>query len=207
MTVTEPAAGNWDTALSVTNPAYADEMADGGLTFTFYGQDVMTEPPMFQTSAGSPGTGLSDDGTLPAGGTYQVMASQILDATDWGTRFVGHVYVLADYTNCSGVGWVTDFMGVNQAYSATVIDADTGTDKPITAPLCRIGARAVHQQEAPLMDAFGGLFAFSSRLPGRWFRLLSLTGKVPRAFSFLGRGLAWQKALPEVMTGGRFFLQ
>ena len=129
VTVTEPAAGNWDTAISVTNPAYTDEMADGGLTFTFYGQGrhAEAEPPMFQTSAGSPGTGLSDDGTLPAGGTYQVMASQILDATDWGTRFVGHVFVLADYTNCSGVGWVTDFMGVNQAYPATVIDADTGT--------------------------------------------------------------------------------
>ena len=29
--------GAWDTALSVTNPAYGDEMASGGLTFTFYG--------------------------------------------------------------------------------------------------------------------------------------------------------------------------
>ena len=27
----------WDTAISVTNPAYGDEMAAGGLTFTFYG--------------------------------------------------------------------------------------------------------------------------------------------------------------------------
>ena len=120
--------GDWNTAISVTNPAYGDDPASGALTFTFYGQEVMTEPPMFQTSAGSPGTGLSDDGTLAAGGTYQVMANQILAATDWGTSFVGHVYLLADYTNCSGVGWVTDFMGVNQAYTATVIDADTGSD-------------------------------------------------------------------------------
>ena len=29
--------GTWDTALSVTNPAYEVEMASGGLTFTFYG--------------------------------------------------------------------------------------------------------------------------------------------------------------------------
>ena len=32
-----PNQGNWDTAISVTNPAYEDEMASGGLTFTFYG--------------------------------------------------------------------------------------------------------------------------------------------------------------------------
>ena len=56
------------------------------------------------------------------------MAGQILAATDWGTDFVGHVYMLADYTNCSGLGWVTDFMTVNQAYTATVINADTGAD-------------------------------------------------------------------------------
>ena len=27
----------FNTAISVTNPAYEDEMASGGLTFTFYG--------------------------------------------------------------------------------------------------------------------------------------------------------------------------
>ena len=27
----------WETAISVTNPAYEEEMASGGLTFTFYG--------------------------------------------------------------------------------------------------------------------------------------------------------------------------
>ena len=53
------------------------------------------------------------------------------------------------------------------------------------------------------MDAFGGLFCFSSRLPCRWFRLLSLTGKVPRDFS-LGRWSGLAKA-PGVMTGGLFF--
>ena len=28
---------SWETAISVTNPAYEEEMASGGLTFTFYG--------------------------------------------------------------------------------------------------------------------------------------------------------------------------
>ena len=115
------------TAISVTNPAYEDEMASGGLTFTFYGMggvvatyDTTVDPIV--------GVGLEDDGTLSPGGTYQVLANQILAATDWGETFQGHVHLRADYTNCSGLGWVTDFATVNQAYSAVVIDADTGTD-------------------------------------------------------------------------------
>ena len=43
-------------------------------------------------------------------------------------KFIGHAHLTADYTNCSGLGWVTDFIGVNQAYTATVLDADTGSD-------------------------------------------------------------------------------
>ena len=74
------------------------------------------------------GVGLEADGTLSPGGTYQVLADEILAATDWGETFQGHVYLRADYTNCSGLGWVTDFMTVNQAYTATVIDLDTGTE-------------------------------------------------------------------------------
>ena len=103
----EPFAYN--TAISVTNPAYGDEMASGGLTFTFYGMggvvatyDTTVDPIV--------GVGLEDDGTLSPGGTYQVLASEILAATDWGETFQGHVHLRADYTNCSGLGWVTDFM-------------------------------------------------------------------------------------------------
>ena len=117
----------WNTAISVTNPAYEDEMASGGLTFTFYGMgDVVAT---YDTTVDPiAGVGLEDDGTLSPGGTYQVLANEILTATDWGETFQGHVHLLADYTNCTGLGWVTDFMGVNQAYSAVVIDADTGAD-------------------------------------------------------------------------------
>ena len=118
----------WETAISVANPAYGEEMASGGLTFTFYGMggvvatyDTTVDPIV--------GTGLDAvAGTLSPGGTYQVLASQILAATEWGTTFQGHVHLRADYTNCNGLGWVTDWMTVNQAYSAVVIDADTGTD-------------------------------------------------------------------------------
>ena len=116
--------GAWDTAISVTNPAFTGEMAAGGLTFTFY--PMGADSVMYETSGGSPGSGLEPDGTLAAGGTYQVLVSQILSSSDWGDSFQGHVHLLTDYTQCSGLGWVTDWMGVNQAYSAVVVDADTG---------------------------------------------------------------------------------
>ena len=118
--------GNWDTAISINNPGYTKETAPGGLTLTFYGMD--NPPVSYTTTDMLTGVGLDEDGTLRPGGTYQVLASQILAATDWGAMFRGHVHVTADYTNCSGLGWVTDFMGVNQAYTATVIDRDTGMD-------------------------------------------------------------------------------
>ena len=119
--------GNWETAISVTNPAYADDPAAGGLTFTFYGMgDVVG---MYDTTVDPiVGVGLEDDGTLSPGGTYQVLANEILGATEWGEMFQGHVHLRADYTNCSGLGWVTDWVTVNQAYTATVINADTGAD-------------------------------------------------------------------------------
>ena len=121
-----PNQGNWDTAISVTNPAYEDETAAGGLTFTFYGIGNV-EATYDTTTDGVTGRGLEADGTLVPGSTYQVMVSEILRETGWGETFIGHAHLTADYTNCSGLGWVTDFMGVNQAYTAKVIDADTGT--------------------------------------------------------------------------------
>ena len=123
-----PDRGDWNTAISVTNPAYEDEMASGGLLFTFYGMGALTVATYDTTVDPIVGVGLEADGTLSPGGTYQVLAHEILAAADWGETFQGHVHLLADYTNCSGLGWVTDFMGVNQAYTAVVIDADTGTD-------------------------------------------------------------------------------
>jgi hypothetical protein len=114
----------WNTAISITNPGYGEETADGGLTLTFYGVGI--EPVEYMTSPTTPGTGLEADGTLAAGGTYQVMVSQILAESGWGETFQGHVHVTADYTGCTGLGWVTDFATVNQAYLAVVIDDDTG---------------------------------------------------------------------------------
>ena len=119
-----PDDGNWDTAISILNPAYTTDPASGRLTFRFYG--IGNPLVMYETTDMSTGRGLEADGTLAPGGTYQVLVSQILAATNWGTSFRGHVHVTADYTHCSGLGWVTDFMGVNQAYTATVLSPDTG---------------------------------------------------------------------------------
>ena len=117
----------WNTGISVMNPGYGEGRNAGGLTFTFYGNDgSMAE---FSTEMYSNvGSGLDEMGLVPAGGTYTILASEILSATGWGERFVGHIHVLADYTECNGVGWVTDFGTVNQAYVAVVVDSDTGKD-------------------------------------------------------------------------------
>ena len=122
VTVMDP----FTTVISISNPGYGEETADGGLEFTFYGQN--SEPETYTTGPGSPGSGLEADGTLAAGGTYQAYISHILEAANWGETFVGHVHVKADYTGCTGLGWVTDFEKVNQAYLAVVIDDDTGKD-------------------------------------------------------------------------------
>ena len=117
----------WNTGIAVMNPGYNKEMIAGGLTLTFYGNEgTMAE---FSTEDfPNVGAGLNEMGLVPAGGTYSVLASEIIKATDWGESFVGHIHVLADYTDCNGVGWVTDFGTVNQAYVAVVVDSDTGKD-------------------------------------------------------------------------------
>ena len=125
VTVMDP----WQTVISISNPAYGDEPADGSLEFTFYRQaseGMNFEPVRYTTGPESPGSGLEVDGTLAAGSTYQAYIRDILAAAEWGETFVGHVHVTADYTGCTGLGWVTDFATVNQAYLAVVLDSDTG---------------------------------------------------------------------------------
>ena len=110
------------------NPGYEEEGVAGGLTLTFYGNDGAVAD--FSTEDyPTVGKGLDEMGWVPVGGTYSVLASEILAATDWGENFQGHIHVLADYTECNGVGWVTDFTKVNQAYVAVVLDADTGSSE------------------------------------------------------------------------------
>ena len=105
---------DWDTAIAVTNPsAFTDTPLDGTLTFTlFSNNEDMAE---YSTDGSSPGLGLVD-GSLPAGNTYAVLLSQILDAADLMSDFQGHIYVRTNFTGCRGVGWITNWTTVNQAY-------------------------------------------------------------------------------------------
>ena len=84
----QPDRGNWNTAISVTNPGYGDDLASGGLVFTFYGLGSPPTVAVYDTTKDMiTGVGLEADGTLAPGGTYQVMSTEILAATDWGDRF------------------------------------------------------------------------------------------------------------------------
>ena len=116
----------FDTGFAIVNPAYSKEPASGHITFTFYKKD--TPETVYVTSGGSPGTGLEADGRLAPGSTYTVNASELLPAANWAELRAGHVHVRTDYTNCNGLGLIYGTMGIDQSYTAIVLDADTGTD-------------------------------------------------------------------------------
>ena len=109
-------ADPWNTGIAISNPsAFTNTPLSGTITFTLFPNDAAMFT--YQTDANSPGAGLDEsDGSLPAGNTYSVLLTEILGAANWDGDFQGHIYVRTDYTGCRGVGWVTDFMTVNQAY-------------------------------------------------------------------------------------------
>ena len=116
----------FNTGFAITNPAYTKDPASGHIIFTFYKSGI--EPAVYATHGGSPGTGLGDDGRLAPGGTYAVNADELLTAANWAELAVGHVHVRTDYTDCNGVGLIYGTMGIDQSYTATVLDNDTGMD-------------------------------------------------------------------------------
>ena len=106
----------WNTGIAIANPsAFTDTPLSGTITFTLFPNDGdMIE---HSTSGSSPGVGLDSDGSLPAGSTHTVLLSEVLaDAGMPPGDFIGHIYVRTNFTGCRGVGWVTDFSTVNQAY-------------------------------------------------------------------------------------------
>ena len=116
----------FNTGLAIVNPAYGKDSASGHITFTFYKSGI--EPAVYETHGGSPGLGLGDDGRLEPGGTYTVNANELLAAANWAELSAGHVHVLTDYTNCNGLGLIYGAQGIDQSYTAIVLDADTGMD-------------------------------------------------------------------------------
>ena len=108
-------AGDWNTGIAISNPsAFTDTPLSGDITFTLFPNDG--EMIVHQTSAMSTGTGLAADGSLPAGNTHTVLLSEVLEDAGMPMEFIGHLYVRTNFTGCRGVGWVTDFSTVNQAY-------------------------------------------------------------------------------------------
>ena len=119
-----PGADGFNTGFAIVNPAYSEGAASGHIEFTFYKKD--TPETKYVTSGGSPGTGLEPDGRLAPGSTYVVNADQLLAAANWAELPAGHVHVLTDYTNCNGVGLIYGALGIDQSYTAIVINPDTG---------------------------------------------------------------------------------
>ena len=108
-------AGMWNTGIAISNPsAFTATPLSGTITFTLFpnGGDKIVH----STDGMSTGSGLDEDGSLPAGHTHTVLLSEVLDDAGMPGDFVGHLYVRTNFTGCRGVGWVTDFATVNQAY-------------------------------------------------------------------------------------------
>ena len=107
--------GDWNTGIAIANPsAFTTTPLSGSITFTLFPNDGdMVEYP---TDGMSPGVGLDPDGFIPAGNTYTVLLSEILDAADFSGDFIGHFYVKTDFTGCRGMAYVTDFKSGAQAY-------------------------------------------------------------------------------------------
>ena len=107
----------WNTGLAITNPtAGSGSPLAGAITFTLYANGA--EMPMTVTTGAMTAGALNDEGMLEAGNTYTVLLTELLAMAEpaHAGDFTGHLYAKTDFTGCRGVGWVTDFGTVNQAY-------------------------------------------------------------------------------------------
>ena len=102
----------WDTAFAIINPtgfsAGGIDPLSGSIKFTLFpnGGEMME----YEMS-----------GELSAGSTFAMHLSELLEAIpEWGGgNFQGHFFAEANFTPCEGLGWVTDYDTVNQAYTPT----------------------------------------------------------------------------------------
>lgn len=104
----------------------------GTITFHFFGQlpspsGSMPDVETYTTQAGSPGTGLDAAGRLPAGSTYTVLLSQLLDAADLPADFAGHVYIVTNFTDGHCLFVVSNFTTFSQGSLALVLRDPRGT--------------------------------------------------------------------------------
>ena len=117
------------TSLSVSNPLAMDPMSpflslsgyvtEGTIEVYLWDQaagDLIS----YETSDDSVGTGLAADGTLPPGGTWTFLLSDLLNAAGWEDNFVGYGWIVANFDGVAGTHTTTVFnVGFNQSFHAT----------------------------------------------------------------------------------------
>lgn len=96
-----------DPGVANTGLASAAVAQSGTIKFFFYPGGSGT-PFTYTTSASSPGTGLTA-GALPAGKTYSVLLSELLNAAGAPALFSGHIFAVTNFTNAHVQYFVTDF--------------------------------------------------------------------------------------------------
>lgn len=120
--------GALDSALSISNvlaaPASVQEVLDERFsdlegTLEFYLWDYDGELYFYETGPDSPGSGLSEAGTLTPGQTYRVLLSDILNEIEAFDReaFAGYGWIIANFDGVQGTATVTDFGSYNNAYA------------------------------------------------------------------------------------------
>src|SRR5262249_23671277 len=95
------------------------------LTLDFFPRTATGAGTAFQlvtSSTVKPGTGLSADGTLAAGGTWTVLLSELLTAANQTGDFVGYIFIRTDFLNAHGMATVTDFKTFSLASQVLVLD-------------------------------------------------------------------------------------
>ena len=116
------------TSISVSNPLAMDPMSpfldlSGGVTVgtieVYLWDQTAGELISFETSDDSVGIGLGADGTLPPGGTWSFLLSNVLDAAGWTGNFVGYGWIVANFDGVVGSHTLNIFnVGFSQAFHA-----------------------------------------------------------------------------------------
>jgi len=118
----------WTVSPKSTAPAPVTEpvLQSGPITFYFYPQlptPTGTAPTNFSytTTAGSPGTGLDGTGNVPAGSTYTVLLSELLQAAGYTGDFAGYVVAVTNFTNAHSLFNISNYAGFSQGAMGIVL--------------------------------------------------------------------------------------
>jgi len=132
------AAGGYNTGIAIANTSldpgsaatgFVSPIAQSGtITFWFFPQlssPTGTVTPFSYTTTGTTlGTGLDSTGKLPAGSTYSVLLTQLLQSAGKPTDFVGSMYAIVNSTNAHGLFVLSNFLTFSQGGYGLVIQQD-----------------------------------------------------------------------------------